>query len=71
MIKALSFLAMTLLLSFTPIPNQDKQITLKLTVSQTNTVLRGLSKLPLEESQETYMSIMVQAQQQMDTTKRK
>jgi len=72
MIKFLSFLLMTLILSFTPSPNQDNKITLKLTVAQTNTVLRGLSKLPLEESQETYMTVMVQAQQQMaDTTKPK
>ena len=71
MIRTLAFLAMTLILSFTPSPNQDKTLNIRLTVAQANTVLKGLSKLPLEESQETYMSIMVQAQAQMDTTKPK
>lgn len=68
MIKLISTMAMILLLSFSTKPPQDKTITLKVTVTQANIILQGLSKLPLETSQETYMSVLTQAQQQLHDT---
>lgn len=47
------------------LPKQERKITITLSEQEWNTVLQGLGKLPLENSQQVYMSIMQQAQSQL------
>jgi hypothetical protein len=70
--KILVTLAFGLLLAFIPNNQQDKEVVIKLPVSKVSIVLKGLGKLPLEEAQETYLTILTQAQLQLqDTVKKK
>lgn len=46
-------------------PKQDKRFTLSLTGQEVETVLKALGKLPLEESQNVYMTVYQQAQAQL------
>lgn len=52
---------------------QEKTVVIKLTVAQINIVLKGVSGLPISEAQDTYMTILIQAQQQLqqDSVKKK
>lgn len=55
------------------IPNkQEKEPVVRLPVSKWVIVLKGVSELPLKESQDVYMSIVTQINSQMqDSTKKK
>jgi hypothetical protein len=44
---------------------QNKQVTLTLTVEQTNVVLASLGKQPLETTLDAFVAIKTQAEQQM------
>ena len=45
--------------------NQEPQVTLQLTVTQLNTVLSGIVKLPIEVGLETFQIVNAQAEQQL------
>ena len=44
---------------------QERQVTLTLTVNQLNTVLSGIIKLPIEVGLETFQLVQQQANQQL------
>lgn len=49
----------------TQMPQQQKQVTLGLTVNQLNTIMLGLSKLPIEIGLETFEIVNLQAKEQL------
>lgn len=66
--KTLTILSLFVLVAFT-IP---KELELKLSIQETETVLKALSKLPYEESAPVISKIQYQAQKQLtDTIKQK
>lgn len=70
--KVAAILALAFLISFTDNKQQDKEVILKLPISKVNIILKGLSKLTIEEGQETYLIVLTQAQSQLqDTVKKK
>jgi len=72
MLKKLFLISlMTAFIAFTDTPKQEKEPVVKLTVSEWSVVLRGIAKLPLEESQGIYMKIITQVQSQLDTIPKK
>lgn len=70
--KVAAILALAFLISFTDSKQQDKEVIIKLPISKVNIILKGLSKLTIEEGQETYLIVLTQAQSQLqDTVKKK
>lgn len=70
--KVAAILALAFLISFTEDKQQDKEVIIKLPISKVNIILKGLSKLTIEEGQETYLIVLTQAQSQLqDTVKKK
>lgn len=70
--KVAAILALAILISFTDNKQQDKEVIIKLPISKVNIILKGLSKLTIEEGQETYLIVLTQAQSQLqDTVKKK
>lgn len=68
--KALAIIALSLL-SFAP-KQQEKQLTVKLSVAEWNIVIKGLGELPLKESGNVTSVIVDQLQKQLqDSTKKK
>jgi hypothetical protein len=70
-IYSLGIIAFGILLSQTIPPQQEKEPAVKLTVNEWAVVLSGVAKLPLETSQNIYMKIITQVNQQLDTVKTK
>lgn len=66
--KIVAILAMALLISFTPNPNEEKEITIKLTLPQWEVVLQGLGELPMKIAAPISQSIISQAQRQITDT---
>lgn len=65
--KTALILALAFLISFTG-KQQEKEATVKLPISKWVIVLKGVSELPLKESQDVYSTIVNQVQQQMQDT---
>jgi hypothetical protein len=66
--KLIAILAMTALISFTPNPNEEKPITVTLTLPQWEIVLQGLGELPMKTAAPISQSIIQQAQKQLTDT---
>lgn len=60
--------AFGLVLSQTIPEKQEKEPVVKLPISKWVVVLKGVSELPLKESQDIYMTIVAQINQQMQDT---
>lgn len=71
LIYSLGIIAFGVLLSQTIPPQQEKEAAVRLTVNEWAVVLSGVAKLPLEQSQNIYMKIITQVNQQLDTVKTK
>lgn len=59
------FLAITFFSSF-EYPKQERRITFSVTLNQAQVILKGLGKLPLEESGDLFMDLQAQANQQIN-----
>lgn len=66
--KIAAILAMALLISFTSNPNEEKTITVTLTLPQWDVVLQGLNELPMKTAAPISQSIITQAQKQITDT---
>ena len=66
--KIAAILAMALLISFTSNPNEEKTITVTLTLPQWEVVLQGLNELPMKTAAPISQSIIQQAQRQLTDT---
>jgi len=73
MLKKLFLISlMTAFIAFTDTPKQEKEPVVKLPVSKWVIILKGCSKLTIEEGQGVYMDIVNQINAQMqDTIKKK
>lgn len=67
---ALTILA-GIILSFSTDNREEKEATVRMTISEWSVVLEGVAKLPLERSQGVYMKIITQVQSQLDTIPKK
>lgn len=69
--KLLSVTAIVILTSFTPPTEPPKELSIRLSVEDINTILFSLSKQPYEQAAPLIQKITLQAQKQLsDTTKK-
>lgn len=62
----IGFSVLTFFLKGQQPPQQDKSVSLTLTVTEVSTVMKGLAELPLKETGDLYFKIQNQAQRQLN-----
>lgn len=68
----LTAIGIMIALSFQPPPQQPKTITITVTLSDADLIIKGLNELPYKESAGLIQNVISQAQKQLaDTTKSK